>query len=154
MDERSDVHIFNTISPNDSLKSLNISIAVLCGVPSADQRLLHKGKALADDLTLTDHAVERGDTIHVLKEPEDFPTLPETFPALSTARMCGRSVRDDFGSALLPIQQHGNDRLGREVGVFVVRNTHSRQLSGTWSQIWTMATTVGPRPRSGSTPIS
>ena len=58
------------VQPTDTISSIKAQLASVPGAPPADvQRLLLKGKALADSKILREYAVKDGDTINLMVKP-------------------------------------------------------------------------------------
>ncbi|VDB91218.1 unnamed protein product [Peniophora sp. CBMAI 1063] len=65
------------VSPADSIESIKRQIASQSGAPPADtQRLLLKGKALADTKLLKEYNVKDGDTVNIMSKPASTPAAP------------------------------------------------------------------------------
>jgi hypothetical protein len=85
-----------SVQPTDTIADIKAHLASQSGAPPADvQRLLLKGKALADSKLLKEYSVKDGDTVNLMvkpgfdwdpsrpvAEPTPFPTLtPDPIPA-------------------------------------------------------------------------
>jgi len=80
------------VSPADSISTIKSQLAAQPHVPPADaQRLLLKGKALADTKLLKEYSVKDGDTVNLMVKPgfEWDPTKAVPTPAADTSGQAG-----------------------------------------------------------------
>lgn len=71
------------MQPTDTIAQIKAQLAAVTGAPPADaQRLLLKGKALADGKLLREYAVKDGDTVNLMVKPgfDWDPTKPTASP--------------------------------------------------------------------------
>ncbi|KZV61934.1 ubiquitin-like protein [Peniophora sp. CONT] len=93
------------VSPADSIESIKRQIASQPGAPPADsQRLLLKGKALADTKLLKEYNVKEGDTVNIMSKPTtSTPPLvapqPKPAPSLPTGPSLELPPADSTASA-------------------------------------------------------
>ncbi|KAI0355850.1 ubiquitin-domain-containing protein [Trametes cingulata] len=98
------------VQPTDTIAQIKAQLASVPGAPPADaQRLLLKGKALADGKLLREYAVKDGDTVNLMVKPGfdwDPSKVPPPAPAPSTsdapASSSTSSARESEPITLLP----------------------------------------------------
>lgn len=71
-----------TANLQDSVVDFKKQIADIVNIPAAQQRLIHRGKVLKDELTLESYGVENLHTIHLVKGM--MSSSPSTSPAATT----------------------------------------------------------------------
>ena len=98
-----------SVQPTDTIAQIKTQLAATPGAPPADaQRLLLKGKALADAKLLQEYAVKDGDTINLMIKPGfewDPSKVSVPAPAASPASPSpsqGEGSKKDEGITLLP----------------------------------------------------
>lgn len=69
---------------SDTVIEFKNKISSNVNVPSTQQRLIHKGKVLKDDLTLESYEIHDGDTIHLVKGVTPSSTNQSTGTSRST----------------------------------------------------------------------
>ncbi|KAL7419763.1 hypothetical protein Q5752_005679 [Cryptotrichosporon argae] len=75
-----------TVRPSDSVAALKALVAATpAGPPAAAQRLVLKGKALADDRLLVEYGLSSGSTVHLMFKPEPTPAPAPVPPAAAPA---------------------------------------------------------------------
>ncbi|KAK3845164.1 MAG: ubiquitin-related domain-containing protein [Linnemannia gamsii] len=62
------------ISITDTVLQLKDRLASILSVPSPRQRLIFRGRVMADDKPLTEYSLEDGHTLHLVTRPADAPT--------------------------------------------------------------------------------
>lgn len=73
-----------SVQPTDTISAIKAQLALLPGAPFADaQRLLLKGKALADGKLLQEYSVKEGDTINLMVKPGFDWDPAKTTPAIA-----------------------------------------------------------------------
>ncbi|KAI0367376.1 ubiquitin-domain-containing protein [Pilatotrama ljubarskyi] len=100
------------VQPTDTIAQIKAQLAAVPGAPPADaQRLLLKGKALADAKLLREYAVKDGDTINLMVKP-GFVWDPSNVPASAPAPVSSSSSapapeagREGESITLLPSQE-------------------------------------------------
>ena len=91
------------VQPTDTVAQIKAQLAGVPGAPPADaQRLLLKGKALADAKLLREYAVKAGDTVNLMVKP-GFEWDPSKVPApLPLSEAKGEGEGEVEGITLLP----------------------------------------------------
>ncbi|KAI5123229.1 hypothetical protein M0805_001318 [Coniferiporia weirii] len=99
------------VSPTDAISSIKSLLATQPGAPPADaQRLLLRGKALADGKLLKEYPVKDGDTVNLMLKPgfewnwsTPSPASTPVSPAASEAKAsAGKDVEGDVQMKLAP----------------------------------------------------
>ncbi|KAF9192339.1 hypothetical protein BGZ51_005732 [Haplosporangium sp. Z 767] len=62
------------VSVSETVRQLKERLATLLEVPTPRQRLIFRGRVLADEKTLTEYSLQDGHTIHLVTRPADAPT--------------------------------------------------------------------------------
>ena len=107
-----------SVQPTDTVAQIKAQLAGTPGAPPADaQRLLLKGKALADAKLLQEYAVKDGDTINLMIKPgfEWDPSKVAPAPTASLASPSpsqGEGSKKDEGITLLPSPEPTKTRSG------------------------------------------
>lgn len=92
-----------SVSPSDPISSIKAQLASTPNAPPADaQRLLLKGKALADSKLLQEYAIKDGDTLNLLLKPGVAwdPTAPAPAETMSTSES---TLKPGSSPSLAPI---------------------------------------------------
>lgn len=90
------------VQPTDTIAQIKGQLAAVPGAPPADaQRLLLKGKALADAKLLREYAVKDGDTVNLMVKP-GFEWDPTKVPAPTASSPASTSAQGSETITLLP----------------------------------------------------
>ncbi|GJJ79155.1 hypothetical protein EMPS_11514 [Entomortierella parvispora] len=63
-----------SLPPSETVLQLKERLAAMLEVPSPRQRLIFRGRVLADDKALTEYSLQDGHTIHLVTRPADAPS--------------------------------------------------------------------------------
>ncbi|KAH8113796.1 hypothetical protein DFH11DRAFT_1597469 [Phellopilus nigrolimitatus] len=104
------------VSPTDTISSIKLQLATQPGAPPADaQRLLLRGKALADAKLLKEYPVKSGDTVNLMLKPGfewDWNISASPSPAASQTNL--RAAKDKDGDVQMKLgPDSGPPRSGR-----------------------------------------
>lgn len=105
-----------SVQPTDSIATIKTQLATLLSAPPADaQRLLLKGKALADGKLLQEYSIKEGDTLNLVVKPgfNWDPSAPPTSSSEETMASGQSHQPKGFGSGTLDPQAQPTSSKGR-----------------------------------------